>query len=279
MRRSKNKAEKRKARIVAGQYLVEEFGCRISPKKSSKIHALYVNFIGVNVETNLSDWLLQMWREGKTPAFPSPRMEPKPMFRKSPEEKLLISQQQKESRRGKSSKLAMENGRKRRLQNANTKIQRYLKKEGQLMGCTLPLPRKEAISKYLSYLKISFPKNKDEWLLEEHKKAKLPGLDKPLARKQHALSNKVKRESYKTYIRSEAWRKKRQEVFALKGEWCDDCGTSSNLHVHHLTYDNLFNEKMEDLQVLCKSCHEKEHGRSFSDYSKKKRKKRKKKAA
>jgi len=41
---------------------------------------------------------------------------------------------------------------------------------------------------------------------------------------------------------------------------CELCGTKRNLQVHHKTYKNIHKEEMEDLQVLCHSCHEGEHG-------------------
>ena len=67
---------------------------------------------------------------------------------------------------------------------------------------------------------------------------------------------------YKKYIKSKEWQEKR----ALKIEevgFCQKCGATENLHVHHLTYENFKNEKPEDLQVLCKDCHMKVHGRKF----------------
>lgn len=35
---------------------------------------------------------------------------------------------------------------------------------------------------------------------------------------------------------------------------------ATKLHLHHITYKNLFNEKPEDLILLCAVCHMKEHG-------------------
>lgn len=31
------------------------------------------------------------------------------------------------------------------------------------------------------------------------------------------------------------------------------------LDVHHLSYEHLWNERMNELQVLCRACHEREH--------------------
>lgn len=68
---------------------------------------------------------------------------------------------------------------------------------------------------------------------------------------------------YVAYINSIAWKQKREEAFAHHGRKCSKCPMETNLHVHHITYDNLFNEKMDDLSILCKTCHQKEHGRKF----------------
>jgi 5-methylcytosine-specific restriction endonuclease McrA len=61
--------------------------------------------------------------------------------------------------------------------------------------------------------------------------------------------------SKEEYYKSEEWEKIR--IFALHRTQnrCQRCGAEKNLEVHHLTYDNLYNEKPQDLEVLCKKCH------------------------
>ncbi|MBW1676868.1 MAG: HNH endonuclease [Deltaproteobacteria bacterium] len=63
--------------------------------------------------------------------------------------------------------------------------------------------------------------------------------------------------SKEEYYKCEEWEKVR--IFALHRakHRCQRCGASGVLQVHHLTYDNLYNEKPEDLEVLCKKCHKK----------------------
>jgi len=41
----------------------------------------------------------------------------------------------------------------------------------------------------------------------------------------------------------------------MVGFKCQRCGVTHKLQVHHLTYEHLYNERLGDLQVLCKSCH------------------------
>jgi len=65
--------------------------------------------------------------------------------------------------------------------------------------------------------------------------------------------------TYEEYLRSLRWRLKREERLKLDGYACQECGTTSEqyqLDVHHLTYERLGNERMEDLQTLCVLCHQ-----------------------
>lgn len=78
------------------------------------------------------------------------------------------------------------------------------------------------------------------------------------------------KQKYIDYIQSKYWQKVRLELFKVRGKKCEVCGETKLIHVHHLTYENLFNEKPEDLQILCKKHHEEAHGRKFSKYKRKK---------
>jgi len=77
---------------------------------------------------------------------------------------------------------------------------------------------------------------------------------------------------YEGYLRSPTWQKKRRLKLLEKDFRCEKCHRRSYdmpidlvLDVHHKTYQNLFNEPPEDLQVLCRECHAKTHGRTFGD--------------
>jgi len=72
--------------------------------------------------------------------------------------------------------------------------------------------------------------------------------------------------TYKQYIQSAEWRKKRHEFLTehLKYLKCSCCKTflvyrKDRIHVHHKTYRNFANEKMKDLSALCFDCHIKVH--------------------
>jgi hypothetical protein len=64
---------------------------------------------------------------------------------------------------------------------------------------------------------------------------------------------------YVAYLRSAAWQTRRMLAFAVYGRHCARCPTTTNLHVHHKTYARFGAEPVEDLLVLCESCHAAEH--------------------
>lgn len=61
---------------------------------------------------------------------------------------------------------------------------------------------------------------------------------------------------YKEYLNSEEWKEKRKEFIELANKECEECGSTKNLQVHHLNYDNIYHESEEDVEVLCDDCHE-----------------------
>jgi hypothetical protein len=65
--------------------------------------------------------------------------------------------------------------------------------------------------------------------------------------------------AYRLYLDSKKWKYKRKRIKRRDGWRCHVCGNKEFLHVHHLTYDNLFNERKSDLVTLCKDCHKELH--------------------
>ena len=66
--------------------------------------------------------------------------------------------------------------------------------------------------------------------------------------------------SYSAYLRTEHWNKKRKKALHYFGYRCCECGAEDVvLHVHHMHYNDLFREKLEDLRVLCVDCHDHKH--------------------
>lgn len=62
-------------------------------------------------------------------------------------------------------------------------------------------------------------------------------------------------ERYRTHLLSEKWEATRQAVIHRAKDMCEHCGQRPIEHVHHLTYDNFGDEKMEDLLGVCADCH------------------------
>ena len=79
---------------------------------------------------------------------------------------------------------------------------------------------------------------------------------------------------YKEYLLSDKWKDKASLIKDTFGE-CVVCGNKKNLDTHHKNYENIYNEKLDDLTCLCNKCHSKIHGK-VSKNTKAKNKKRKK---
>ena len=63
---------------------------------------------------------------------------------------------------------------------------------------------------------------------------------------------------YQSYLMSDAWREKRRLVLERDNNTCASCGSPGS-DVHHKTYERIFDERLDDLVTLCRSCHEKTH--------------------
>lgn len=68
--------------------------------------------------------------------------------------------------------------------------------------------------------------------------------------------------TYSDYLNSTFWKEKRELILKEKGRKCEKCGEIKFLCVHHTNYINLGNESKDDLKVLCRRCHEIEHGKN-----------------
>jgi hypothetical protein len=71
-------------------------------------------------------------------------------------------------------------------------------------------------------------------------------------------ARKLKKQKYYAYLLTPEWFAKRDAVMRRDNATCQYCGKRAT-QVHHLTYDNIYNERMEDLVAICKPCHEKIH--------------------
>ena len=61
---------------------------------------------------------------------------------------------------------------------------------------------------------------------------------------------------YVRYIKSDKWKRKCEQYFAVKGRYCKACGTTKGpIHVHHMDYARLGSEPLSDLVSVCTDCH------------------------
>lgn len=73
------------------------------------------------------------------------------------------------------------------------------------------------------------------------------------------IAEPTSEEEYQAYINSPKWKRIRAQKLEEAGYHCQKCDLSKfsvALEVHHLHYDTLGHEGMEDLKVLCPTCHE-----------------------
>jgi hypothetical protein len=64
---------------------------------------------------------------------------------------------------------------------------------------------------------------------------------------------------YLAYLKSAHWKAVQKAIYRTK-PWCFLCRTRRRLHLHHLSYENVYHESLiidgwHDLVVLCKTHH------------------------
>ncbi len=100
----------------------------------------------------------------------------------------------------------------------------------------------------------------DEQEFEERRQASLTALK--IAESTAIKPIPVAQQSqYQEYLKSEAWAVRRKMALAHADGRCQLCGSPKALQVHHRTYENLYNETLHDLTVLCDPCHGNHHGK------------------
>jgi len=70
---------------------------------------------------------------------------------------------------------------------------------------------------------------------------------------------------YGRYLASREWGKLKEQVHKRANGKCERCRKNTIDAVHHLTYERIYCEKLEDLQAICTPCHEFTHGKSNID--------------
>ncbi|MBB5623736.1 5-methylcytosine-specific restriction endonuclease McrA [Pedobacter cryoconitis] len=81
------------------------------------------------------------------------------------------------------------------------------------------------------------------------------------------LSNYKNSNAYKyhQYLNSDEWKARRLLVLDRDNNLCQSCKNEKAEDIHHLSYENLYNEPLDDLQALCRECHINLHRKEFLD--------------
>lgn len=75
------------------------------------------------------------------------------------------------------------------------------------------------------------------------------------------MSKRKQRQSqYKSYLKSNRWKSKRNRIMKKSGGRCRLCGKTAT-HVHHETYRRRGRERDTDLTAVCDPCHTRLHRR------------------
>lgn len=78
----------------------------------------------------------------------------------------------------------------------------------------------------------------------------------------------VTKTEYQVYLQSDHWKKlKARKLRAAKKKAtrkkselkCMICGFIGHMEVHHLLYKNIYDVELEDLRLLCRTCHQTAH--------------------
>lgn len=92
------------------------------------------------------------------------------------------------------------------------------------------------------------------------KSVKLPELtQKEYQRCLEDNNGRSTKELYQRYLQTPHWQTFRLEIHKLLENKCHSCKATSNLHIHHNNYDNLWKETEADVILLCSECHSKHH--------------------
>ena len=64
---------------------------------------------------------------------------------------------------------------------------------------------------------------------------------------------------YNAYLKTTAWRWKRQAVLKRANYWCEGCAGRPATQAHHLTYAHMGDELLFELVAVCEDCHRRIH--------------------
>ena len=65
-------------------------------------------------------------------------------------------------------------------------------------------------------------------------------------------------EEYQEYLKSDEWKERRKELKEICESQCMRCGAKGKI-AHHLTYEHVLCESIDELEFLCEDCHDRAH--------------------
>jgi 5-methylcytosine-specific restriction endonuclease McrA len=71
--------------------------------------------------------------------------------------------------------------------------------------------------------------------------------------------------NYRAYLASDHWSDLRRRYWQSRlPKCCYACGSKGHLDLHHRTYKRVGNERLTDLTLVCRECHQRIHEREKS---------------
>lgn len=80
-------------------------------------------------------------------------------------------------------------------------------------------------------------------------------------RKKQTTKKQTEYSKYCMYLKSNKWSNIKDMLLKKHKykKYCFCCGSNDNIHIHHKTYKNIYNENLNELVYLCCDCHSKVH--------------------
>jgi len=133
----------------------------------------------------------------------------------------------------------------------------------QCLDCGLHLGQEK--KKNVKCKTIPYDKRRDDIAREERWRLRSlfsNAFDRAIDRVSEQIDKKrssERKQEYEEYLRSDYWRIRRERVLVRDNYLCQGCLKNRAEHVHHLSYNHIFNELYFELISLCRECHDKCH--------------------
>lgn len=121
--------------------------------------------------------------------------------------------------------------------------------------------------KFCDECKLRIPVNEDEFMNINFKALPLDSESKVyFEMMEFDDEDEHEYEPYQKYLNSKYWKEFRQKALDHYGHKCCWCGAEEEdtvFNVHHVRYGDRYDEELENVVILCHSCHSKAHGKDW----------------